>query len=49
MSFKLKEMKNNPNKYLWGIRKGQKSRKIQNFNLMTPYVSGVIDNNLRSS
>lgn len=36
-------------KYLRGIRKGKESRKVQNFNLMTPYSSGVIDNNLGSS
>lgn len=35
--------------YLWGIREGQKSRKVQDLIFGTPYVSSVIDNNLRTS
>lgn len=37
------------NKYLWGVREGEESWKVQDFTLMTPYVSSIIDNNLGSS
>lgn len=35
--------------YLWGVGEGEKSWKVQDFALMTPDVSSIIDNNMRSS